>query len=102
MTIQNTNVTTVASNIFAPSGDSVVVTAYFCNYSNATKTVNVYAVPSGGSVGSGTQILANLSISSGDTYIMTNERLVLGAGEALAANANANSSITSTVVYTGV
>jgi hypothetical protein len=72
------------------------------NYSGASHTVNVYAVPSGGSVGSGTQILSNLSIASGDTYIMSNERLVLGAGEALVANANASSAITATVVYTGV
>jgi hypothetical protein len=102
MAIQNTALTGTAANIFAPTGNSVVITAYFCNYSNATHTVNVYAVPSGGVTGADTQILCNLSIASGDTYIMSNERLVLGNGDALVANANASSSITATVVYTGV
>jgi hypothetical protein len=102
MAIKNTALTGTATNIFAPSGNSVVITAYFCNYSNASHTVNVYAVPSGGVTGTGTQILSNLNIAAGDTYIMSNERLVLGSGDALVANANASSAITATVVYTGV
>jgi hypothetical protein len=102
MAIQNTALTGTAANIFAPTSNSVVITAYFCNYDTATHTVNVYAVPTGGSAGHGTQILANLSIAAGDTYIMSNERLVLGNGDALVANANASSAITATVVYTGV
>jgi hypothetical protein len=102
MALINTNVTTVASNIYASTGNSVVITVYLCNYSGSTVTANLYAVPSGNSAGSLTQIGSNISISSHDTYIMNYERLVLGNGDALVANANANSAVCATVSYSGV
>lgn len=100
MTIINTDLTTVAANIFAPTSNSVVVTLYLCNTSSGTVTANIYAIPVAGTANATTQIACNLSISAYDTYIMSTERLVIDDGEALVANANANSAVSATVSYT--
>jgi hypothetical protein len=43
-----------------------------------------------------------VQIAAGDTYVVDFEKLVLGNGDSLQANATATTSITSTVSYIGV
>jgi len=102
MAIVNTSLTTSAANIYASSGNSVVVTVYLCNTDTVARTVNMYLVPAAGTAGAANQIIKNLNLAASDTYIMNTERLVLANGEMLQANANANAVITATVSYTGV
>jgi hypothetical protein len=102
MAITNTTLTTAAANIYASTGNSVVVTAFFCNTDSSAVQFNLYAVPSAGSAATSTQILQNVVVNAGDTYIMNTERLVLSNNETLKANANVNSVLISTVSYTGV
>ena len=99
MAISNTVLTTTASAIYTSSGTNVVSLLFFCNTSGSTKTVNLYLVPSGGTANSNTQVYANYAITSTDTLVVNNEKIVLSNGDAIYANANANSSITSTVGY---
>ena len=102
MAIVNTSLATSAANIYASSGNSVVVTVYLCNTDTVDRTVSLYLVPAAGTASSSNQIIKNLTIAASDTYIMNTERLVLANGEMLQAEANANSVITATVSYTGV
>jgi hypothetical protein len=102
MAIINTTLTTSAANIYASSGNSVVVTAFICNTDSVARSFNMYLVPSAGSAGTSTQILKDVVVNAGDTYIMNTERLVLANGETLRANANTTSVMISTVSYTGV
>ena len=102
MAIVNTSLATSAANIYASSGNSVVVTVYLCNTDTVAHTVNMYLIPAAGTASSSNQIIKNLSIAASDTYIMNTERLVLSNGEMLQADANANAVVTATVSYTGV
>lgn len=102
MAIVNTSLATSAANIYASSGNSVVVTVYLCNTDTVARTVSLFAVPAAGTASSSNQIIKDLTIAPSDTYIMNTERLVLANGEMLQANASANSVITATVSYTGV
>ena len=102
MAIVNTSLATSAANIYASSGNSVVVTVYLCNTDTVARTVNMYLVPAAGTAGAANQIIKNLSIAPSDTYIMNTERLVLANGEMLQANASTNAVVTATVSYTGV
>lgn len=99
MAITNTVLTTTASAIYTSSGTNVVSLLYFCNTSGSTKTVNLYLVPSGGSASNSTVVYQNYAITSTDTLVVSTEKIVLSNGDAIYANANANSSITSTVGY---
>lgn len=100
--IQNTTLTTTVANIYVSSGNSVLSTIHFCNYSGSPVNIHVYAVPSGNVAGNGNMIYSNVNIQGGDTYIVYQEKFILGNGQMIQANASANSAITTTVSYTGV
>jgi hypothetical protein len=102
MAILNSSLATSAANIYASSGNSVVVTVYLCNTDTVARSVNMYLVPTAGTASSSNIIIKDLVIAPSDTYIMNTERLVLANGEMLQADANANAVITATVSYTGV
>ena len=102
MAIVNTSLATSAANIYASSGNSVVVTVYLCNTDTVARTVNMYLVPAAGTASASNQIIKNLNLAASDTYIMNTERLVLANGEMLQADASANAVVTATVSYTGV
>lgn len=103
MAISNTLLTTVVSNVYVSSGNSVVSVMYFCNTSGSAATFNLYAVPSGTStIDSNVQIYKSVQIQSNDTFVVDMEKIVLASGDTLRANASANLAITNTVSYVGM
>jgi hypothetical protein len=78
------------------------VTLYIANYTGSAVSANVYLIPAAGTAGNNNIIIPNLQIAGYDTYIMNTERLVLGNGDMIQANANTGSALTATVSYTGV
>jgi hypothetical protein len=103
MAISNTLLTTVASNIYVSSGNTVVSVMYFCNTDASARTLNLYAMPSGSLVANSTvQIYNTVTVAAGDTLVVDMEKLVLSNGDILQANASANTAITATVSYVGI
>ena len=103
MAISNTLLTTVTSNVYVSSGNSVVSVMYFCNTDATAKNVNVYAVPSGtATVNGNVQIYKDVQIAPGDTFVVDMEKLVLANGDMIQAYASANIAITATVSYVGI
>ena len=103
MAITNSAVTNLsAANIYASSGETTVVTMYLANYTGSSVTANVYLVPAAGTAGTSNIIIPNITISAYDSYVMNTERLVLGNGDMIQANANTGSAVTATVSYTDV
>lgn len=102
MAITNSAVTdSSAANIYASTGETCVVTLYIANYTGSSVSANVYLVPAAGTAGTSNIIIPNLQIAAYDTYIMNSERLVLGNGDMIQANANTASALTATVSYSG-
>jgi len=102
MAINNSNVTSAGSAIYTSSGNTVVSTVHLCNQSATTILVSLNLVPSGGSASASNLIYKNISISSSDTYVIENERLILGNGDFIFANANVTNSVISTITFTGI
>lgn len=102
MSIINTSLTTVPSNIYVSSGNTIISAMYFCNYSTSTVTFNLYAVPAGSTPTANTQIYSSVQLASNDTYVVDWEKLAFSNGDTLRANASANVSVTSTVSYIGI
>lgn len=103
MAIANTVLSTLDGNIFVSSGNSAITAIYLCNSAGAgTVTINLYAVPSGGTLGVTTQIYQNLSLTQGDTYVIDSEKLILENGDYLAGNCSANTSVVATVSSIGI
>ena len=99
MAIKNETLDTVGKDIFiCPTNEEHAVTCVvFCNHSASTQSINVYAVPSLGTVSVASQIIKNLSIPASETFTFDTEKFVLGSEDRLHVIASANSSITATV-----
>ena len=104
MSIQNSNVTTTVANVYVSSGDTAVTFLSLANYSASNVTANVYVVPSGNTAGNLNVVVANIKITTQDTYqfYAGNEKLVLATGDSIQVNAGADNSIAAVVSYTSV
>jgi hypothetical protein len=103
MAISNNLLTTTISNVYVSSGNTVVSTMYFCNTDTGARNFNLYLMPAGtSSANASVQIYKNIQIAASDTYVMDMEKLVLGPGDMLQANASANTAITCTLSFVGI
>jgi hypothetical protein len=104
MSIQTSNVTTTVANVYVSSGNTAVTFLSLANYSASNVTANVYVVPSGDSAGNLNAVIANIQITTQDTYqfYAGNEKLVLATGESIQVNAGSNNAIAAVVSYTSV
>jgi hypothetical protein len=99
MAISNNVLTTTPSAVYTSNGQTVVTLLYFCNTSGSSKTVSMWLVPNGSTPIDGNQVYRNYTITSSDTLVVASEKIILSNGDAIYANANALSSITTTVGY---
>ena len=105
MSVQNTQITTSASNIYVSSGNTVVSVMYFCNTGASAVNLNVFLMPAavaGSVTTTAYQIYSNIQLASNDTYVTEWEKVVLGNGDVIKANCTANSAVTATVSYVGI
>jgi hypothetical protein len=96
MAITNTAVLATDTTIYTSTNDTAVSVIYFCNTSGATRTLDVHAIPSGGSVAASTQIYDQISIAQNDTFIMETERLILADSDFISAISD-STGVTATV-----
>ena len=102
MAIAQGQIGTTATTIYTSTNDSATTVIFFCNTTGSDATVSAYAVPSGGTAGATNQIIKDLTIAGGDTYIMNAEKLVLGNNDTIQAESDTASAITATVSYVGI
>lgn len=96
--ITNTQVSTTVTNIFSSLGENAITTVFFCNTSpDANAQLDVFAVPSAGTHGTGTQIMSNLSLPASETFVFDLEKLILEDGAALWAQSTVDKIVTATV-----
>lgn len=92
-----------AANILVSTGTGVAVTTmYFCNTNTNPVTFTLHVVPNSFIANSNNIVYYNKVITAGDTYIVDWEKLILGAGDTLRANANVGNAIVATVSTIGV
>jgi hypothetical protein len=102
MAITNTLINTAAQPIYTSVGTNAVVVTYFCNTSATPVLISVHAVPSGSNVAKENLIYANVNITSEDTYVMDNEKIILSNGDALHAIASEDDAVVVTVCHVEV
>jgi hypothetical protein len=93
-----------AANILVSSGAGgvAVTTMYFCNTNTSPTTFTLHVVPASFDANANNIVYKNKLITSGDTYIVDWEKLVLGPGDTIRANANLGNAIVATVSTIGV
>ena len=94
MSAPNTQLSTAYQTLVTggASGSAVVMLS-FCNNSGGAIEIDVNVVPNAGSDNDDNQIIDNLTVNAGDTYVF-NEKLLLAVGETVQAKASANTSVT--------
>jgi len=86
MAITNYEVTSsTGTAAFTASADTAVTVIYLCNINTSTPdgdaVVDVYVVPSGGSVADRYKIYSQLAVKGGDTYVIDTEKMILENGD---------------------
>jgi hypothetical protein len=101
MPLATGNVTTAAAAVYTSSGNTAVTFLSICNYSAGNVIANVFVVPNGSSAGNLTAVLTEIELASKDTYQLYagNEKLVLGNGDSVQANANVDNAVTTVTSY---
>jgi hypothetical protein len=102
MAISNTTINTNLQAIYTSTGDSAVVTGYFCNISANPATFSVHVVPNGDSAGSSNIIYSNVNLTAEDTYVWDTEKLILGNGDSIWAVASDDGVIVATICNVAV
>jgi len=104
MAITNSLLTTgTAANVYVSSGSSAITAMYLCNVDTTARTFDVYVCPSGNVLTTvNTRIYSGIQLQAGDTYVIDSEKLILGNGDMLRANASGANSISMTVSFIGI
>ena len=97
--VGNTNTT-----IYTSSNVSAVTMISLCNYSASGVSVSMHVVPGADSPGNSNIMMKDVLIPAGDTYMVysAGEKLVMDNNDYINIIADAGSSITSVVSYTGI
>jgi hypothetical protein len=99
MAINNQTLSTSGDNLFlCPTDTEYAVTCLiFCNYSVSTVTINVYAVPNGGTVSNSSLVIKQLELPASETFTFDTEKFVLTNGDRIHATSSANDAVAATV-----
>lgn len=97
MSINNTQVQSIAVPIFSADSQYAVTTMVFCNVTTVTNTLSVYAVPDGQNPGPTTQIVNEVVLPGGESFSFDSERFVLELGDAFYAQCTYDNGITAIV-----
>jgi hypothetical protein len=100
MAIQSTSLTLATSNIYVSSGSTVVSVMYFCNQGSSAANLNVWATSAGSTFGAANLVYREIQLAAADTYVVDMEKLVLGSGDYI--RANAGGTVSATVSYVGI
>jgi hypothetical protein len=102
--ITATNLTTSSNTtVFDSNGESAITTLMFCNHSNDDAIINVWVVPGVGNpratgiASQANQILKDLTIVAGDTFVMDMEKLVLDDKDTIVAQSNVSDRVNSVI-----
>lgn len=108
MSIKSTTLTSTPVNLLAgSSGERAVTVIYLYNSHGSTVTIDLHAVPAvlvdgtlePGTAGPENLIYGNLSITSGDTFIVDSEKMLLDDLDGIWASANIADVVIATISY---
>jgi hypothetical protein len=97
MSITNTTLGNTSTTVYTSSGNSAVTVIYVCNTSASTVTFDVFLVPVGDVAADVNQIYKDVSLDSGDTYILDSEKIFLDNDDRIIMIASASDSLRCTV-----
>ena len=102
MAIGQGQVGTSSTTLYTSTNNTAITVIFFCNTTGSDATLSVNVVQSGGSAGATNQIIKDLTIPGGDTYIMNAEKMVLGNADTIQAISGTSNAITASISYVSI
>jgi len=104
MAIKQTTIGTGDTEIVsAPvSGSYANVGIFFCNYSAAAVTLQVYVLTAAGSAVDANSIMRDLVLQPKETFVLNVEKFLLGVNCSVVAKASTGSSVVATASYIAI
>lgn len=99
MAINNTRIGTgTVTQVFSATAQTVITTLFFCNTTdNVDTTLDVYITPSGSTATAITQIIKNMPLPAGETFVFDTEKLIFENNDRIFARAGDADTISATV-----
>lgn len=103
MSIVTFTLTDTANAVYTSVGNTAITSLTMCNWGTGNITANLYVVPNGYSPDTTNIALSNIAIPISETaqMYMFSEKLLLGPGDTICANASANT-VTAITSYTSI
>ena len=102
MAIAQGQIGTTSTTIYTSTNNTAITVIFFCNTTASDATLSLNVVQSGGTSGVTNQIIKDLTIPAGDTYIMNAEKIVLANADTIQAISGTASAITASVSYVSI
>jgi len=106
MSINQVTITNAAAgSILVPaptSGSYANVGIFFCNYSAAAVTLQVYVLPTDGTPADANSVMRDLTLQPKETFVLNVEKFLLSTGNIIRAVASAASSVVATASYIAI
>jgi len=102
MAIAQGQIGTTSTTLYTSTNNTAITVIFFCNTTGSDATLSVNVVQSGGSAAATNQIIKDLTITGGDTYIMNAEKMVLGNADTIQAISGTSNAITASVSYVSI
>jgi hypothetical protein len=101
--ITNTLIGSGNTNIFLSTGENAVTSVFLCNTAESgVASVNLFVVAAAGVIGPASQIMKNLQLPAGETFVLDTEKLILEDQAALWAISSVDAVVSSTVSSVGI
>ena len=100
MAIQNTTLTSTAQDLLPTVGTRAITSVYFQNNHSGAVTIDIHVIPSGDTAGNTTRIYKEVNINSGDTLIISTEKIILGNGDMMQSTASVDNVVFATCSHT--
>ena len=100
MAITNTRLTTIApTTVFEAVGQQAITVMYITNTTSTPVSFNMFVINSDDSVGAAfdNQVYSAVELTANDTYVISQEKIILDSGDLIDIEANVANCVTVTV-----
>ena len=100
MAITNTRLTTIApTTVFEAVGQQAITVMYITNTTSTPVSFNMFVINSDDSTGAGynSQVYSAVELTANDTYVISQEKIILDSGDLVDVEANVADCVTVTV-----
>lgn len=92
-----------AANVLVSTGSSAITAMYLCNVDTVARDFDIYLLPAGNTITQvSNKIYSNITLQSGDTYVIDTEKLILSDGDVIRANTTATNAMSCTISFINI